>query len=60
MLIKECQGCSYLHWGVGIGIGVRCTHPQHRTERKLPIPLISEVEDCKLYKKREYNNEQQN
>lgn len=52
MLIAECKGCSYLHWAIGIGLGVRCTHPDHRTEAKLPIPLISHVEHCTLYKPR--------
>ena len=52
MLIDDCKGCRYLHWAIGIGLGVRCTHPQHRTEAKLPIPLISAVENCTLYKPR--------
>jgi hypothetical protein len=51
MLFEECKDCSYLLWGVGIGMGVRCKHTQNRTEKKPPMPLISEVKDCKLYKK---------
>lgn len=53
MLIADCKGCSYLHWAIGIGLGVRCTHPEHRIDAKLPIPLISAVADCKFYKARE-------
>ena len=55
MLIADCKGCSYLHWAIGIGLGVRCTHPEHRNEAKLPIPLISAVENCTLYKPRNSN-----
>jgi hypothetical protein len=54
MLISECEGCRFLHWAIGIGLGVRCTHLQHRTEAKLPIPLISAVSNCTLYEKRRY------
>jgi len=53
MLIAECKGCRFLHWAIGIGLGVRCTHPKNRTEARLPIPLISAVENCLLFKKRE-------
>lgn len=55
MLIADCKGCSDLHRAIGIGLGVRCTHPQHRTEARLPIPLISAVENCALYKPRNSN-----
>jgi hypothetical protein len=55
MLIAECKGCSYLHWAIGIGLGVRCTHTEHRNKAKLPIPLISAVENCTLYKPRNSN-----
>lgn len=51
MLIAELKGCRYLHWAIGIGLGVRCTHPENRTETKLPKPLISAVENCSLYEK---------
>ena len=53
MLIDDCKGCSYLHWAVGIGLGIRCMHPQHRTPEQPPIPLISEIQDCELYKPKE-------
>jgi hypothetical protein len=53
MLIVECKGCSYLHWAIGIGLGVRCTHPEHRIDAKPPMPLISAVTECQLYKVRE-------
>ena len=58
MLIEDCKGCRYLHWAIGIGLGVRCTHPEHRTEAKLPIPLISSVVNCTLYKPRNSNETQ--
>jgi hypothetical protein len=51
MLIAECKGCSYLHWAIGIGLGVRCTHSEHRIDAKPPMPLISEVKNCLRYKK---------
>jgi len=49
MLIADCKGCSYLHWAIGIGLGVRCTHPEHRIDARPPMPLISAVTDCQLY-----------
>lgn len=52
MLIAGCKGCSYLHWAIGIGLGVRCTHPEHRNEAHPPMPLISAITDCQLYKAR--------
>ena len=53
MLIVECKGCSYLHWAIGIGLGVRCTHPEHRIDAKPPMPLILAITDCQLYNARE-------
>ena len=50
MLIAECEGCSYLHWAIGIGLGVRYTHPEHRIDARPPMPLISAITDCQLYK----------
>lgn len=50
MLIADCKGCSYLHWAIGIGLGVRCTHPEHRIDAQPPMPLISAITDCQLYK----------
>jgi hypothetical protein len=60
MLIAECKGCSYLHWAIGIGLGVRCTHPEHRIDAKPPMPLISAVTDCQLYKVRKSAQETEN
>ena len=53
MLIADCKGCSYLHWAIGIGLGVRCTNPEHRIDARPPMPLISAITDCQLYKARE-------
>lgn len=50
MLIADCKGCSYLHWAIGIGLGVRCTHPEHRIDAQPPMPLISAITDSPLYK----------
>ncbi len=53
MLTADCRGCSYLHWAIGIGLGVRCTHPDHRLDAQPPMPIIEAISDCKLYKARE-------
>jgi len=53
LLSSECKGCSYVHWAVGIGQGIRCTHPDHRTTAQPPIPLICDVIDCQKFKARE-------
>jgi len=50
MLIADCKGCSYFHWAIRIGMGVRCTHPEHRIDALPPMPLISAITDCQLYK----------
>ena len=50
MLIADCKGCSYLHWAIGIGLGVRCAHSEHRIDAQLPMPVMSAITDCQLYK----------
>lgn len=58
MLIAECKGCRYLHWAIGIGLGVRSTHPEHRIDAQPPVPLISAVEHCTLNNPRNSNETQ--
>ena len=52
MLLKECEGCAYRIWMVGIGQGIRCNHPEHReiTYVGAQPPTISKIKDCQLYK----------
>lgn len=50
MLIADCKDCSYLHWAIGIGLGVRCTHPEHRMDAQPSMPLISAITHCRLHK----------
>lgn len=50
MLIADCKGCSYLHWAIGIGLGVRCTLPERRIDARQPMPLISATTERQLYK----------
>ena len=44
MLSSECRKCKYVFWVVGIGQGVRCTHPDNQKykpkEDKRNIPVI--------------------
>ena len=40
MLIANCKGCSYFHSGVGIDLGARCTHPEHRIDAQPSMPLV--------------------
>ena len=47
MLIKECEGCRYLIKLIGLGLGVRCNHPDRRENDKL-IPIISTIDNCKI------------
>ena len=51
MLIKDCEGCRFRIWMVGIGQGVRCGHPDHReiTYVGSQPPVISKIVDCRLY-----------
>jgi hypothetical protein len=30
MKIKDCYQCAYNHWGIGIGVGVACVHPDNQ------------------------------
>ena len=30
MKINDCYGCRYNHWGLGIGVGVACVHPDNQ------------------------------
>ena len=30
MKIKDCCQCRYNHWGLGIGVGVACVHPDNQ------------------------------
>lgn len=60
MLIADCKGCSYLHWAIGIGLGVRCTHPEHRIDAQPPMPLISAVTNCQFYKAQEADHKSKN
>ena len=30
MKIKDCYQCAYNHWGLGIGVGVACVHPDNQ------------------------------
>ena len=45
MTLEECDGCKYLIRLIGLGLGVRCTHPDNQKyklkEELLPhLPLI--------------------
>ena len=51
MLLKECEGCKYLLKAIGIGAGVRCTHPQNNPNKD-KVVSISYVGDCKYYTSR--------
>ena len=30
MKINDCYECRYNHWGLGIGVGVACVHPDNQ------------------------------
>ena len=30
MKIQDCYQCAYNHWGLGIGVGVACVHPDNQ------------------------------
>ena len=30
MKIKDCYQCVYNHWGLGIGVGIACVHPDNQ------------------------------
>ncbi len=53
MLIADCKGCSYFHSAIGIGLGARCTHPEHRIDAQPSMPLISAIPNWQRYKARE-------
>lgn len=50
MLIANCKGCSDFHSAVGIDLGARCTHPEHRIDAQLSMPLISAILNWQRYK----------
>lgn len=27
---KDCHGCRHVHWGVGLGVGIACVHPNNQ------------------------------
>ena len=51
MLLNECKGCRWCAWMIGIGQGVRCSHPEHRRVGYdgNRAPTINEVHECKFY-----------
>ena len=51
MLLNECKGCRWCAWMIGIGQGVRCSHPEHRKVGYdgNRAPTINEVHECKFY-----------
>jgi hypothetical protein len=30
MKTQDCYQCAYNHWGLGIGVGVACVHPDNQ------------------------------
>lgn len=56
MLIKDCQNCRAMVWMVGVGQGVRCSHPDNQKETKHSfngkLPLISEIIDCQKFEEK--------
>ena len=54
MLTEHCRDCKNVIWMVGLGLGVRCSHPDNKEYSKTNLPpLISSVFDCKIYRKKE-------
>lgn len=54
MLSKDCKDCSYMQWMVGIGQGIRCSHPENQKYKpkegpgsnQLPVILSFIPENC--------------
>jgi len=60
MLTKDCSGCKFVFWAIGIGQGVRCNHKEnvkYRPEDKTGPVIISYVPKCEFYEKREGYND---
>lgn len=55
MLTKDCEGCKYRLWMVGIGQGVRCSNEENQKykekESNMPIIISYVPENCSFYKK---------
>lgn len=47
MLLKDCNGCKYLSRLIGIGQGVRCTHPKNQNPESKDAIIIAYIKDCK-------------
>ncbi|WP_144055623.1 hypothetical protein [Octadecabacter antarcticus] len=47
MLIKQCKGCRYLIWNIGVGQGVKCSNRKNWDNDK--PPQIGSIQDCQLY-----------
>lgn len=63
MLIKDCRGCEFQKWMVGIGFGVRCKHPENQkyinmeeSHNKMPV-IISNIPNGCTFKKLKEENE---
>jgi hypothetical protein len=50
MKIQDCYQCAYNHWGLGIGVGVACVHPdnqkynpkRHKEGDEKPFEMLTE------------------
>ena len=68
MKIQDCYQCAYNHWGLGIGVGVACVHPdnqKYNPKRRKEgedknyhnsTTQVSRIPDgCELRKERDWN-----
>ncbi|MGA1198428.1 MAG: hypothetical protein ACO36I_18220 [Candidatus Latescibacterota bacterium] len=46
---KVCYNCKYMFWGVGVGQGVRCWHPEHREENDKLMVIPHLRYSCDLF-----------
>jgi hypothetical protein len=53
MLLKDCQDCKYCRRMIGVGLGVRCSHPENQKFKRideshpqLPVIISRVSEEC--------------
>lgn len=57
MTTDVCGSCVYVKWMIGIGQGVRCTHPHNQQYKSNDIVFITYVPaDCKYYERKDSND----
>jgi hypothetical protein len=51
---KVCYNCKHLAWLIGVGQGLRCSHPKQEP-KAMPIP--SRQHTCELFDRKERLND---